>query len=239
MNELRYTAMLIFEIGPECNLGKAHAKCPNQSPERFARLSTDRDLDADTIVACAMDAYQNRGFTGHVGFHYYCEPMVYAQTMVGIISRVKSACPTARFILWTNGTIKPDQATKALFDRIVQTDYRHDPHGNQLDDRLHGRVAHHTGGCLRPLTEFILDCHGNHHPCCYDWKGEASLGNVFTDGLYVLLTRWQQLQLDVCRAPIADAAPERCKTCGYRPSNVTCFDIATDLRIKGEWKCSA
>jgi hypothetical protein len=96
-----------------------------------------------------------------------------------------------------------------------------DPHGLQLDDRLERlNGSWHDKGkqpCTRPFTEFILDCFGNHHPCCYDWRGEASLGNVHVDGFTALVERWKLFQDAVCGAEMSDDAPAACRACGRRP----------------------
>jgi hypothetical protein len=213
---MNLTQCLIFEIGRACNLGAVHKKCPNLHPERFTRLDTSRELDDDTIVACARAAYWSHGFTGVVGWHYYCEPTLWMPRILALMDRITAAAPQARFILWTNGTRPQPPEVLRRFTLIRQTDYSRDPTGSGLDDRLLRCTMHGDAPCAVPYTEFILDCYGNHHPCCYDWRGEGSLGNVFCDGFDELMGRWKVFCAAVRGRRMTEEAPAVCRSCGFR-----------------------
>lgn len=89
-----------------------------------------------------------------------------------------------------------------------------DPTGANLDDRLEcPRCEPSNRRCGRPLLEFIIDAYGNHHPCCYDWQGKASLGNVFVDGFAAIVERWRNFQGLLCGSEMQPGAPEYCRSC--------------------------
>lgn len=113
------------------------------------------------------------------------------------------------------------------YDRFAQIhgyNYHDDPRGEKLDNRLIRLEEHGNRPCMRAWTEFILDAYGNHHPCCYDWRGEASLGNVFVDGFPKLLERWEKFQDSVGGYAMTGDAPAACLRCGHRQAGMTRFD---------------
>lgn len=230
---LSRTQLLNFELGRDCNLGHLHAKCPNRHPERYAMFDRSRELDDDTIVRCAADAYSRHNFTGLVGWHYYCEPTLQADRMLRLMDAIKAMAPTARFILWSNGTMQQSESVLDRFAIVRITDYSSDPIGAKaLDDRLHDRPAKGDAPCLRVFTEFVLDDYGNHHPCCYDWRGRASLGNVFVDGFDALVERWAKVQDAVGGRHMTDYAPKWCLECGWRTKVLTRFDESSAKRAE-------
>lgn len=238
---LGLTQWLILEAGPECNLGRQHTWCPNRHPERFASVHTDRPLDDATMVHVAVRAYRDYGFRGLIGFHYYCDPLVYAARLGPIMDRIAEQWPAAHFGLWTNGVLLEQEAAFVRrFHHIRVSDYDRQP--GQLEMRLNvvigskrppPELAILTGfmpdtraisqptpandaGCKKPFTEFILDCYGNHHVCCYDWRGVDSLGNVYLDGLDSLVTRWRAMQESVVGEHLTAEAPTVCRTCPHK-----------------------
>jgi hypothetical protein len=233
---LRMLQMLQFELGEKCNLASQHTRCPNLRPERFARLDTFEELDDETIVACAVAAYKDLGFTGFVGWAYYNEPLLQADRMFGLMARIKSQVPQARFLLWTNGTLIPEdcepyrqfaqiilscytdssqQGLERLRAKSIPVSAIDDP---QLDGRLDkGEPADATAPCLRPFVEFVIDAYGNTHICCYDWRGEGALGNVFAVPFAELAERWRhQIVPTVAGREMNEAAPRACRDCGHR-----------------------
>ena len=233
---MKFTQFAIFELHPACNLGRVHTACPNRSPERWKHLDTSRALDDDTIVGLACELYERHGFRGLVGFHYYNEPMLQCARMLGIIGRIRDRVASSRFVLWTNGTVAPERLEDLqVFEQVHVTDYTadgHKPvirsanmHAGMLDKRLSpGQSSSGLSPCLRPFTEFIVDYHGNVHLCCYDWKGEACQGNVFSERLADIVTRWQQTRTAIAWHTMQRGAPVACITCPLRTGGMTQFD---------------
>lgn len=231
---MRLTQFLIFELGTKCNLGELHKdRCPNRSPERWKDLDASHDLDDDMIVSTATRMYQQFGFRGMVGWHYYNEPLLQQERMFGLMRRIRKQVPTARFLLWSNGTLLPaDPAFFMQFERIIFTDYGNiDPDTLAavqgvnprtlvcrwaLDRRMDITGPEHPGPCGRMFVEFVVDGHGNVHLCCYDWKGKGSPGNVYTHKLQVLVTRWQNIRDAISGNTMKAMAPMVCRTCRVR-----------------------
>jgi hypothetical protein len=215
---LNLTQFLIFELGTKCNLGPLHQKCPNMLPWRDA-LPKSGTLTSENgqsiVVESAVRAYNDLGFTGYVGFHFYNEPSLEGDIMLSIMARIRAQVPKARFILWTNGTnLLWTIRHRQEFAAVVQSDYATDPEGTRLD----GRLDTHEGPdsilpCVRPFTEFIIDHYGNHHPCCADWEGKATLGNIFDVGFDTLVQRFGEFCFKVSGMKMAADAPQRCRRC--------------------------
>lgn len=231
---LSLVQMLEFELGSKCNLGKVHGECPNTHRERYGTLDTSRELNDELIVSCAIQAYRELGFTGLVGWIYYNEPLLQADRMFRLMGQINAVVPEARFILWTNGTLIPEDCEQyRQFEQIVVSDYGDDSRRGMerlaaqkihctridgtLDDRLCQLATHEDSKpCLRPFVEFILDNHGNHHWCCYDWQGQGSLGNVFVDGLAKLANDWRAQLPAIAGDTMSDGAPAVCRTCSHK-----------------------
>ena len=231
---LSRTQFLIFELGAECNLSKHHRKCPGSHPERWANLDTHQPLDDDTIVETAVAAYEKHQFDGLIGWHYYNEPTLQGDRMLRLMDRILERT-YARFVLWTNNTRREwvDQHAHR-FSMLSRSRYENDPAGEQLDDRLVRLDPRPMEPCMRPYTEFILDAFGNHHPCCFDWRGEASLGNIFIDGFDALVARIDKLHIALCRHKVTQDAPAACVQCGRRP-DLSRFDETAACRAE-EWR---
>jgi hypothetical protein len=232
---LALVQMLEFELGSGCNLGTLHMECPNTHPDRYGALDVSRELDDDTIVACAVQAYQELGFRGLVGWIYYNEPLMQADRMFGLMARIKAEAPQARFILWTNGTLIPEECEQYKdFAQIVISNYgEHSRRGvarlfakqiearwiedAKFDNRLQQiSVAGNTQPCLRPHVELIIDNNGNTHLCCYDWQGKGTLGNVHTKDFRQIAREWREWLPEISGKQMTNAAPAVCQSCSHR-----------------------
>ena len=238
---LSNTQLLIFELGRACNLADLHAKCPSALPLRFAGLDTAHQLDDEIIVSSAVEAYRQYGFTGMVGWHYYNEPTLQGERMLRMMDQIQAIAP-ARFILWSNGTrLEFILRHRERFAYVHCSPYVNDPLGLQLDNRLAcppRREGYQSadGPCCRPFTELIFDCFGNQHPCCADWQGKASLGNL-REGFTVILERWAKFQDAVCGKWMRNDAPSACRECGspFRNCSISDFDEGAKLRAE-RWR---
>lgn len=208
------TGYLILELGTQCNLGQLHDKCPNQHPDRYKHVDTSRAMSDDTIVDTAVAMIQKHGFRGLIGWHFYNETTLSLDRMFRLMSRIQVLESSARFVLWTNGTlIQQDCSEYEQFAEIHVTDYGLDSipclsnrlHGMKgavhvhrwpLDDRLTA-TGNEPGRpesdepCCRMFTELIFDYYGNVHLCCYDWRGLGSPGNIHYNTVESIVKRWQ------------------------------------------------
>lgn len=234
---MKYTQLVSIEITTKCNLADRHARCPNTSPERYRYLDTRHTLNDDIIVSTVKELYQHHGFRGLVAWHYYCEPLIEYKRIMQLMGRIRAEVPDARFLLWTNGTLLPEEPEPLrAFERIVITDYgginkdrldklqaTHDGvsvHNWPLDDRLQIEGRTDNSPCARMFVEFIIDNYGNVHPCCYDWKGRGTLGNIFSEGLANIIIRWQTARDRISGREMQDNSPAVCKTCKHKSPKV-------------------
>jgi hypothetical protein len=234
---MRATQLLSIEITTECNLAGQHARCPNSSPLRYRYLDTKRRLDDGTIVNLVRRMYKEFGFCGMVAWHYYNEPLMAQDRILALMERIRDEVPESRFLLWTNGTLLPDdlEPLKA-FDRIVITDYgsvdsakvealsrQQDGvscHHWPLDARLQTECQETPAPCARMFTEFIVDAFGNVHLCCFDWQGRASVGNIYNCDLAVLVRRWRDVRDSTAGQRMKATAPAVCRACPHKSPNV-------------------
>jgi hypothetical protein len=236
MNRTQYA---IFEICMECNLGDIHAKCPNSHSDRYANLPHDKPVSDEQIVETVTALYRDHGFRGHVGWHYYNEPLVAAERMWRLMDMIDAQTNSeASYTLWTNGTLLPADCSQfARFAEIHVTNYRIKDHPvknlrelvkvvpgtivqrGRLDSRLHaiGDKVATTEPCSRMFTEFIIDYYGNVHLCCYDWKGQGSPGNIHTESLGDLIANWQWIRT-LLAAPesVTPGGQLSCRRCKVR-----------------------
>lgn len=248
---LAMTQMLEFELGSKCNLGHVHHECPNMHPDRYGALDTTRELMDDDIVTCAVRAYRELGFTGLVGWIYYNEPLLQAERMFRLMDRIKSEAPAARFILWTNGTLIPEDVEPyKQFESIIISGYNEQSlrGGERLtagqinyrlirdaafDNRLVQLVPENKDqACLRPFVELIIDNYGNTHLCCYDWQGKGTLGNVLTEDFGDIARRWRETLPEIVGDKMTDKAPQVCQDCGHRWMKYQCHDHGIITRVK-------
>jgi|GEM_PF-1929246 len=232
---LRLVQMLEFELGRECNYGTLHDQCPNMREDRYGDLDTSQDMDDITIVNAAVEAYTKLGFTGLIGWIYYNEPLMQAERMFRLMNEIKSKVPAARFILWTNGTLIPEECGHFLaFEQIIVSDYDDSSRRGvtrlqaknvgckviqnaPLDGRLHQiEPADKEAPCLRPFVELIFDTYGNSHLCCYDWQGKATLGNLIQEPFSDIAKRWRDQLPSIAGHKMNGQAPSFCRDCGHR-----------------------
>jgi len=240
---MHLTQYLILEVCRECNLGKLHPQCPNLHPGRYSEVRHEQPVPDYKAIQIVREAYEKHGFRGRVGFHYYNEPLLAAERMWRLMERISAKVPQAEFVLWSNGTLLPEDCSEfRRFSEIHITDYRIPKHEAKnlpalvsacthaqihrwpLDNRLHG-----IGGevsfqpCHRMFTEFIIDYFGNVHLCCYDWQGLASIGNVQDEALGVLIEKWQKVRRQIGGVAMDPRSPLACLKCRMRSAGFTRF----------------
>lgn len=231
---MKYTQFLIFELGKTCNLAKVHKACPSASPGRFAHVDTSHMLTDEIIVRTAVRMYREFAFRGAVAFHFYNEPTLQSERMHRLMALIKDEVPAARFVLWTNGTQHVPQPIRNQFDAIHVTNYARDGHpplaeicdsqnaevhGWPLDARLTAKEEFSRRPCARPFTEMVFDAYGNTHPCCYDWRGLGTVGNLFADELEDIVADWV-FERDSMTKHMDYLRPDVCQLCSMRPAQL-------------------
>ena len=210
-----------------CNLGREHTRCPNGT-----RVATGPSSLADAVIVASIHAaYRRFGFTGLVGWHYYNEPMLSQDRMYSIMEQL----PHARFVLWTNGTVKPDGRVE-MFEQIHVTDYGSVHEGYRglpnliiSKPRFDGRLKDSTTNdpndlpCWRQHVEFIIDAWGTAHLCCQDWRREIVLGNLW----YVPFASVLASRAQILRQMRLGNYPPRCTRCQGKLKHLPVFDKST------------
>jgi hypothetical protein len=230
---LSLTQLLTLELGGGCNLGGVHTHCPNRSKQRFAHLNSNHQLGDEMIVECAVKAYREYHFQGLLGWNYYNEPLLEMDRMFGLMDRISEAVPEARFSVWTNGTLFPKDCHRFnQFAVVTVTKYDGinypslDFHPNivvkpeMFDTRMEPLPPRGNESCLRPFVELIFDCFANHHPCCNDWQGFSTLGNLYLDGFDAIVERWRTFQEETYKGNLTNG----CKECGVRYVDIQGID---------------
>lgn len=229
---MKYTQLLIFEIGRGCNLSESHHWCPSSTIPR-----SEQCLDDNKIVETCIEA-DTLGFTGLIGFHYYNEPTLEADRIEHLIERIKMCLPKARFILWTNGTLINTAWEEWLgqFEQVYLTEYEpffenfNHPFLIKLtpcpDSRLHVPFNNSAACCVRPFTEFIIDNSGTVHLCCQDWRSQAFRANIYDESFEVIYKRWKSVRRRILGngSKMLQTAPRFCQSCGNRYQTLTNFD---------------
>jgi len=108
---VKYTQFCSFEISDVCNRGREHTACPNMHPDRWKFSAGKRPMTDDQIIAVA-EAMHAGGFTGCFAWHHYCEPLTRWPRLRDVIARIRVRVPSARFLLWTNGDLIPDDLSE-------------------------------------------------------------------------------------------------------------------------------
>lgn len=247
---MNLTQFLIFESGRECNLGTAHDRCPNLHPERCKHCDTSAELPDERIVEVAAEAYGRHGFEGLVGFHYYNEPLAQRDRILRLTAAIRARVPDARFVLWTNGQLLPQEGPEldalSIFDKAWLTQYdgknykrilKAIPATKFLRWGLDQRAAPAVGKdrrepCGRMFSEFVFDFYGNAHICCIDWRGEVRLGNVQREPFAEILARFQHVRDQISRAQMDPEAPRVCRRCNCRHGNVS--DLVEEVAERGK-----
>ena len=221
---LWYTQILSHELGSGCNLSKQHNLCPASRPDRYELLDTTRELDDDIILNNLKIGY-GLGFRGYAAFHFYNEPTLQWNRLVGLVLKMKSQIHQSRALLWTNGTqLEPGKMEELkLFDMMVVSNYfqrdlaflyktgvRLWIQRGRLDKRMSKLDRPNGIKCYRPFNELIIDNFGNGHLCCADYRGEISLGNVFDIGYRQIIKNYLKLRNQVA---FVGPSPELCRRC--------------------------
>lgn len=221
MHNLRTLQLLVFEAGEGCNLASMHTLCPAHAGDRFrtcdAPPMTDEQV-VDSAVTCVLDY----GFHGLICFHFYNEPMLYIDRIERITAAIRERAPSARFGLWTNGTICPTPDQASLFSRAWVSRYPETKRDSEtackrslafvakFDDRT--TSAGSPTCCWRPYIELIFDARGYARLCCQAYKHGQSIGSLHNESVSDIVGRFltlrEQLKLGM------DGAPGYCSTCG-------------------------
>lgn len=200
-------------------------------------------LDDDKIYSLAVEAYTQHSFTGLIGFHYHNEPCLQWKRMLDLQDKIRTTVPTARFILWSNGTIIPDDPRIKNIEMVVISDY----FNNEKEIKQHfnnTQIIQQNGGvfdkrdenyqeiiaaapCGRPLVEAIIDAWGRARMCCQDWQGQIDLGNVWENTLTEILTKRNILIPQILKGNLPDA----CLRCKHRCPN---YPFETNIYNKAQ-----
>ncbi len=253
---LRLLQIIDFELGEKCNLGHVHGDCPNTGHGRFNLLNTAALMSDELIIDAAVKAYNELGFTGLVGFHYYNEPLLQAKRLFRIAALIRAKAPKSRFLLWTNGMLIPENVDQYYrFEEIVISGYNEESargrdrlkasgincryvDNAQLDDRLQTLKPKDADvPCMRPFLEMIFDAYGNTHICCYDWKGEGTNGNLHTTPIETLAAKWYESLPQIAGEKMASNAPSACIKCGQRQSGFQVHDEKIVARAR-QWRAA-
>jgi hypothetical protein len=234
---MRNTQIATFELGPACNLGTEHKACPNLHPDRCAGCQKDKRLTDAQIIDTATALYHEHGFRGAIAWHYYNEPLIYAERMYALMTTLRDRCPEARFLLWSNGELLPPEGPELdklkAFDYAWLTNYHNQDFSRaktvikrvnivrwQLDSRLQDLGPVRRDPCGRMWTEIVFCHHGDCHICCVDWRNHARLGNLTDTPLPTILDRWTALRASISGREMTDAAPDCCLRCIDRHAHV-------------------
>lgn len=231
------TQAIAFELAPSCPHAHAHPFCP-ASQKRWEILDTSAPMSDDLIVETAVRLMRDFHFRGLFQWHYYNEPLVTVDRMLGLMERIREAdgyegTPAEpRFLLWTNASAEPFRCEKLKgFDQVHVSIYPecedvlcklagladdtgadpivHFPH----DDGRVSPIPGPLGYCCRMFMEMIFDYYGNAHTCCYDWRGENKMGNLNTSPLPEIVERWREVRLRLLPGHAAAPPPARCRQC--------------------------
>jgi len=232
---LSTTQFLIFEIGSKCNLGCIHKKCPNS----FRTPTGPHVLTDELILQCIKEAYTVFNFTGLIGWHYYNEPMLESQRIFSLMERY----PKARYVLWTNGCIQPDDSRINLFEQVYCTNYNNEVNAEyykgcksvsifppRFDERLMDtkNLRGNKRSCYKQHVEFIIDNWGTARLCCQDWRGEIKIGNLFEDNFATLVLRRYEIIEQMKNGKL----PPRCLKCRAKIGHLPKFDVNICRRTK-------
>jgi radical SAM protein with 4Fe4S-binding SPASM domain len=249
---MKWIHYLIFEISNDCNLASAHTPlCPIKDPERYGNQKCDKALSDGEIVRLASAIYEEYGFRGFVGFHFYNEPTIAWDRMMLVIREIKNTIRPGivpRFGLLSNGVLLIPEKIEGLkqFHQIAITNYQNrdwswlnglapyiDIIKPGLDNRVNPVPQYDNVSCGRIFNEMIIDYYGNVHPCCMDWRGEIPLGNVQDEAISHIIDRYQKLRSSIY--PMSPMAPVKCKTCFARAGgNISTIDCSLSETIRQE-----
>lgn len=236
-NSLREIQLLNIEIGEACNLADRHEKCPASAGDRWRGARDGAPLTDAEIIALAVEAYERLGFRGLIGWHYYCEPLLYRERVVSLCHAIRERVPEARFGLWTNGTlVGEDAADLSVFDRAWCSCYEGAPVPaalrlavpdtialpGTLDDRINARDSS-SDPCWRPFSELAIDARGYVHLCCVAYHGDEAIGNVHNESLADIAYWFNDFRRRLS-VRMDEHAPAFCRSCGSRMCDVPQLD---------------
>lgn len=198
-NDFSFLKVISIEIGADCNLKNVHKCCPAGCIKR-----TGKRLSINQIIEI-MDQAILLNFKGLFAFHFYNEPLLYANEIYDI----KLKRPQYKFMLWTNGTLIDNLLKEGfdfnIFQSIVITRYKgfddlalldlksiHNDvsiFDEDMDDRLtfHESKKENYISCKKIYYELPIDCEGNVYICTYDWRKKYLLGNILEQDLEMIL----------------------------------------------------
>jgi len=93
-----------FELVRACNRATEHTACPSGDSDRYGGLDQSHKLDDATVLTAVKFAHDN-GFTGHIVWHYYNEPLLAWSRTKALMLRIRQDTPAAKFTLWSNGDL--------------------------------------------------------------------------------------------------------------------------------------
>jgi len=236
---MKDTGLLSIEIGRGCNLANVHTRCPSADVDRYGKLDTSNPITDDEILKMIFTLYNEMEFNGQIAFHYYNEPLMYANRMFGIIDKVRDKFPESKFFLNTNGTYIEKHLDKLhYFSTIILSNYDNKDwewireylhprcflwvQSGSLDLRKDNFTKYtKSDPCGRPYKELVVDYYGNGHLCCMDWKGVVDLGNVVTDGFKSVVDKFVKIRETISCDPMSKDAPIICQKCANKTPNRT------------------
>jgi len=209
-SSLKKLTYLCFEITNKCNFDKLHPKCPINDVSRYQNCSIKQSLTNFDIIEFSKYCLNN-SFCGHIGFHYYNEPLLEINNIIKIISAIRNNSKNAKFILWTNGSLLKDKPYIKLFNKIIVTDYMrsnfirslahkynniHILKKAKLDNRRNMKNKPNIPliNCKRVNYEMIIDYYGNIRVCCNDYKNELKSSNILSNNYQNALLKWIQIK---------------------------------------------
>lgn len=228
---MNLTQLLSLEISTVCNLSERHKNiCPIGR-----RVKSGKELSDEKILEIVNEAYA-LGFKGFITFHFYNEPMMTHDRMFYLMDRIRDKFPKSRFLLWTNGTILIKDPHLAMFGKTFVSNYFHVPaevlemffsglminRGGEegMDGRLSKDDQNNSKGCQLAVHDFAINNQGDVHICCYDWKNEIKIGNVFEKSLKELAEKkWEILQ--TIMYGMDEKSPVACQKCKFK--NALCY----------------
>ena len=227
--DLSKTTLISFEINNDCNMKQLHKECPIN----IRKYKKKKALTSEKIIECIKQA-KEIGFNGYITFHNYNEPLISKDQIIGIINEF----PTEKYLLWTNGLLLDRNVTNnsyiKLFNLIYISCYNTEDmpffediktfHGRvhiekiTMDDRIniYQRMPTNNIACKRPFFDLPIDHYGNVHLCCFDWKNEYEIGNIFDSSLHeIVYSKIYQGLLAAAEKRLLDLnnCPDICKKC--------------------------
>lgn len=210
-----------FELSNRCNMSHIHPRCPAHLEE-----SKPPDNIPSSIVFEVLQILGEKSFDGCISFHQYGEPMMDPR-LFWFLERSKLTAPTAKTLIWTNGSTLEENMVKDLLlvglDNICVTAYTpkerarlkeipsppgfmtiYDPNWVEVFGIYEAPISSSTMPCYAPLTDIIVTRSGKISLCCRDWERRFIMGDL-TKGSF----------LDIIESPLVKETYERLSR-GYR-----------------------